>query len=513
MERIGRSTSIAIGIGSMFGLVNDLIEPFRALSFWIIFFAAVVIVIALLAAISPLLARVFAAIPAPLYLKSNVKKLGVQGVIFISVTFALMAVACNFFTVKNQDEGGVLAASFPNIREWQVTLLGIHESVQAIESDVDVIRDQTVSISDGVEELNDKTDEVEKGVSLISDNTKVIGSEVQGLNDKAENFKKEVSSDPRKELANMQIGWDVKSYRNAILRGDIRTIELFIYGGMNLDNTLEALEITQSRGNAVSRLFQLSSTETIIDVLTLLREVGVDMNSYWLAPHQILTEEGKVKELYEYTSFIREAAIHSNKVVISYLIGVGASITNHPYSRYDLDTGGPTREDDCSLIASLLTAPQAIKNNDYNHIDYLVEQGAVVDDCARAIASTQVVPLFMLGGPLIKVADVASKIETSVFDEPPTTLLYYEMYVKKAFEKEQRVRDIALKRDLKASKLPKDVVLQLYNSSWCTEPRSSDMPSCRVRLCSVVVGQLLCEKHQNLVQKSHYIIKSQMGWE
>ena len=49
------------------------------------------------------------------------------------------------------------------------------------------------------------------------------------------NVKRETSTDPRKELANLGVMWESSNFHNAIARGDEKTIGLFLQGGMPWD--------------------------------------------------------------------------------------------------------------------------------------------------------------------------------------------------------------------------------------------------------------------------------------
>jgi hypothetical protein len=63
-------------------------------------------------------------------------------------------------------------------------------------------------------------------------NTQDIKSGVQAIDSKMDTVKKEISSDPRKELANLGIQWNENNLREAIDRGDVDTAKLFMEGGM-----------------------------------------------------------------------------------------------------------------------------------------------------------------------------------------------------------------------------------------------------------------------------------------
>lgn len=55
---------------------------------------------------------------------------------------------------------------------------------------------------------------------------------LERIDDKADNFKRERSDDPRKELINSGVLWESVRLERAIADGDIRTVDLFLQGGM-----------------------------------------------------------------------------------------------------------------------------------------------------------------------------------------------------------------------------------------------------------------------------------------
>ncbi len=63
-------------------------------------------------------------------------------------------------------------------------------------------------------------------------NTEAIRSDLGEVGKTVAGVKKESSSDPRKELANIGISWEEKNLRSAIERGDNRVVGLFLDGGM-----------------------------------------------------------------------------------------------------------------------------------------------------------------------------------------------------------------------------------------------------------------------------------------
>jgi hypothetical protein len=63
-------------------------------------------------------------------------------------------------------------------------------------------------------------------------NTQDIKSGVQAIDSKMDTVKKEVSPDPRKELANRGVAWTADAFSAAVYSGDVETVRLFLEGGM-----------------------------------------------------------------------------------------------------------------------------------------------------------------------------------------------------------------------------------------------------------------------------------------
>jgi hypothetical protein len=76
-------------------------------------------------------------------------------------------------------------------------------------------------------EILESTKKIESNTATTAENTRYI----------ADTVKKEISDNPRKELANRGIGWSEDNLMQAVMRGDIETIELFLSGGMSLSNS------------------------------------------------------------------------------------------------------------------------------------------------------------------------------------------------------------------------------------------------------------------------------------
>lgn len=68
----------------------------------------------------------------------------------------------------------------------------------------------------------------------IYDEVRKTNVTLERIDSKADNFKRERSDDPRKELTNSGVMWEANRLDSAIKQGDIKTVDLFLQGGMPL---------------------------------------------------------------------------------------------------------------------------------------------------------------------------------------------------------------------------------------------------------------------------------------
>ncbi len=74
---------------------------------------------------------------------------------------------------------------------------------------------------------------IEKRLVQVDEKLTVIQSDVREARQELGTLKKETSVDPRKELSNMGVGWTEQEFIDAIMRADLRALELFLDGGMS----------------------------------------------------------------------------------------------------------------------------------------------------------------------------------------------------------------------------------------------------------------------------------------
>jgi len=174
----------------------------------------------------------------------------------------------------------------------------LHVYFSQLKADLSTLDERTLTISHGVEEIKAGVGDIRRrtgvilaGVALsviaiaatfwrlgfIGHDTKEIRSAVEeertqigSVAEDVKKTKKETSSDPRKELANMGIQWSTQSFVDALMTGDARAVRLFLAGGM-------AADTNQNGTSAILYIFQPNLPDAL-PMLELLFASGYDPN-------------------------------------------------------------------------------------------------------------------------------------------------------------------------------------------------------------------------------------------
>lgn len=98
-----------------------------------------------------------------------------------------------------------------------------------------------------------------------------VRDEVVKVRQVVETQKKETSTDPRKELANLGTSWNTDAFFEAIRRGDVAIVKLFVQGGMST-------AVNDSQGRSLPIIVALNETNPGA-VLDELLDGGLDINA------------------------------------------------------------------------------------------------------------------------------------------------------------------------------------------------------------------------------------------
>jgi hypothetical protein len=178
---IATKTYAAISVlGTVIGVVSDLLEPIAPFASWVL---ATSIVCAIILGIASFLVTKW---------KQELRvALVLSGSLFVVSGWLV------YEQGKVQSQRGIIAEKFDAIQVVQSKLLGLENTIE--------------EVNKGVNQANEKLDNL---ASVV---------------------KKEVSDDPRKELANMGLNWDEYAFRQSIIKGDISAIDLYLKAKMPLE--------------------------------------------------------------------------------------------------------------------------------------------------------------------------------------------------------------------------------------------------------------------------------------
>lgn len=167
----------------------------------------------------------------------------------------------------------------------------IHEDVTSIRSD---IKELGEVLGSKLGEIGKTTDLINKTSKRIAVKTKWIAIGVASLiligvatfyavaKTKIDlgNVKKESSDDPRKELANLGVKWELDSFIAAIRDNDLKTVKLFLDGGFNFKNSSIRTALVQKFEND-------NAFDAGRDVIELFHSHGVDFIGDFSSTHGI----------------------------------------------------------------------------------------------------------------------------------------------------------------------------------------------------------------------------------
>lgn len=162
----------------------------------------------------------------------------------------------------NTNNKGYLANKIPAFAQIQKDIGFIRSRLDDIAESNKKIANNTNIIAQNTEEIKSTNKQIAESNNQIANNTKKLGTVV----------KQEVSSDPRKELANFGITWSIQSYIKVLMSGDLRSISLFLDGGM------KATTIHKG-SSAILYAMQSNLGNNRIKIIDLFISKGFDINT------------------------------------------------------------------------------------------------------------------------------------------------------------------------------------------------------------------------------------------
>lgn len=237
---MGKVFGVVLSTGSVAGAVNDLFSPLLSISGYAIAACLLLIAFSLCALAIPAIGSALAKIPVSDGIHEFFENYWAKPIIVGLIVLSTVLMLASFFTQRNSDNNGLLAATFPSLAVFQEEL-GI----------------------------------VNVKLSEISQNTNRAATGIESIDKKADNFKREVSEDPQKELSNMGVPWTNDGFGQALLRNDTRVVSLFLAAGWNLTSDF-------GEGNAIGHYVargDMSNPSRVEDIFDMLVRHGLSVNA------------------------------------------------------------------------------------------------------------------------------------------------------------------------------------------------------------------------------------------
>lgn len=152
----------------------------------------------------------------------------------------------------------------------------------------------------------------------VKEDTADIREKVTDVGSKISNIKQEKSEDPRKELVNLGYKWDIDSFNNAVLVGDLKAVGLYIDGGWDVN--MNSTDPLSSIAYLVAR--NMDNPEKVIKYLFSKKSISLDDKFKRSGAYSIP----------QYFNLLELAIYEGNQKLLSFLINDGYFQLNKPSS-------------------------------------------------------------------------------------------------------------------------------------------------------------------------------------
>lgn len=163
----------------------------------------------------------------------------------------------------------------------------------SVKEDIQEVRDSVVELSENLKQIEGNVEKVQIKVDETKTEVHGFGARLRkhgglivvavmltaatlGVSlrtlSSTDNVKKEISSNPQKELANRGIPWEVESLEDAVRRGDIETINLFKDGGM------DPMDTDRTRSSPIAALLCNPDAKRRLEQISNL---GIDITRFY----------------------------------------------------------------------------------------------------------------------------------------------------------------------------------------------------------------------------------------
>lgn len=155
--------------------------------------------------------------------------------------------------------------------------------------------------------------EIQASLGMVNAQLVEANKSLKSIDKQMENTKKEVSENPRKELANLGIPWNSEHFYKAIVHNDEAIIDLFFQGGMQIDRIA-----TEYAGNSILTHIIYEPKSNWKDVLEKAKDSGFNFNTKIRYNHG--SKEGTPvyiamkQEEYEVAEYILKQGVNTDEV-------------------------------------------------------------------------------------------------------------------------------------------------------------------------------------------------------
>ena len=235
-----KTLSMATVLGSVVGSINDLIAPMVFLSRYLIFIVASLLLFSIVAFLFKPVEKLVCRIPVSDGLANFFSNYWPGPILLGNIVLFAILTGANIMTQSNVENGGFVATIIPEIYDWKI--------------ETGIIKENLEKIVSGVERTAKNSEE---------------------LSIKADNFKKEISVDPRKEIANLGLSWTDDDFYSVLISSDVSTAKLYFEGGKRLRT--DAID-TEENASPIISIFMKSDQriEEIMNLIFSYQQIDLD---------------------------------------------------------------------------------------------------------------------------------------------------------------------------------------------------------------------------------------------
>jgi hypothetical protein len=297
-------SGMVIAIGGIIGAINDILSPLLPLAGIAVSFIVLLLIVAIMALISPKISRTISRIPAPTTIKEFVATYWAMPIFTGLILLCIFITGAKLITMQTEASGGFFASAYPKVNDFKKevgiiqnslgdiayntgrtalntdTLVDVNQSIDASTRNIDAstrnLQAMTKTINALTQSIEASTRNIEATSKETALNTGAIAGDTKNIDETAKTLKKETSLDPQKELANMGLPWTNDAFGQALIRADVKVVELFLKGGWNARSHFREYDSSNALMNFI-RYGHMSNPRDIEKIVDLIIESGVTL--------------------------------------------------------------------------------------------------------------------------------------------------------------------------------------------------------------------------------------------